>query len=47
MLAWHHRINGREFEQTWGDAEQQGSLVYCSLLLLLGRFGRVRLCATL
>ena len=23
-------LNGNEFEQTWGDSEGQGSLVYCS-----------------
>ena len=28
--AWHHRLNGHEFEQTQGDSEGQGSLVYCS-----------------
>ena len=27
---WHHRLNGHEFEQTSGDGEGQGSLVYCS-----------------
>ena len=26
MLGWHHRLNGREFEQTLGDGEGQGSL---------------------
>ena len=26
----HHRLNGREFEQTLGDGEGQGSLVCCS-----------------
>ena len=30
MLGWHHRFNGREFEQTLGDGEGQGSLVCCS-----------------
>ena len=28
MVAWHHRLNGHEFEQTLGDTEGQGSLVY-------------------
>ena len=27
MLGWHHRLNGREFEQTLRDGEGQGSLV--------------------
>ena len=27
MVGWHHRLNGREFEQTLGDGEGQGSLV--------------------
>ena len=26
----HHQFNGREFEQTPGDSEGQGSLVSCS-----------------
>ena len=26
MVGWHHRLNGREFEQTAGDNEGQGSL---------------------
>ena len=21
MVEWHHQLNGREFEQTWGDRE--------------------------
>ena len=46
LVAWHHWINGHEFEQTWGDTEQQESLVYCSLLLLLSRFSCVQLCVT-
>ena len=29
MVGWH-RLNGREFEQTPGDSEGQGSLAYCS-----------------
>ena len=30
MFGWHHKLNGREFEQTPGDSERQGSLVCCS-----------------
>ena len=30
MTGWHHRLNEREFEQTLGDGEGQGSLVCCS-----------------
>ena len=30
MVGWHHHVNGREFEQTPGDGEGQGSLVCCS-----------------
>ena len=26
MVGWHHRLNGREFEQASGDSEGQGSL---------------------
>ena len=26
MVAWHHRLNGHEFEQTAGDGDGQGSL---------------------
>ena len=29
MVGWHHRLNGREFEQAPGDSEGQGSLA-CS-----------------
>ena len=25
MIGWHHPLNGREFEQTPGDGELQGS----------------------
>ena len=32
MVGWHHRLNGREFEQTPGDGEGQGSLECCSPL---------------
>ena len=30
MVAWHHRLDGHEFEQTPGDGEGQGSLACCS-----------------
>ena len=30
MVGWHYRLNGDEFQQTLGDSEGQGSLVYCS-----------------
>ena len=30
MVGWHHRLNGREFEQTPEGGEGQQSLVYCS-----------------
>ena len=30
MVGWHHRLNEREFEQTLGDGEGQGSLGYFS-----------------
>ena len=30
MVGWCHRLYGREFEQTSGDHEGQGSLVCCS-----------------
>ena len=30
MVRWHHRFNEREFEQTPGDGEGQGSLAGCS-----------------
>ena len=30
MFRWHHWLNGREFQQTPGDSEGQGSLVCCS-----------------
>ena len=29
MVGWHHRLNGREFEQTLIDSIGQGSLVCC------------------
>ena len=30
MVGWHHWLNGHEFEQTLGDSEGLGSLVWCS-----------------
>ena len=30
LAGWHHQLNGREFEQTSGDSEGQGSLACCS-----------------
>ena len=30
MVGWHHQTHGREFEQSLGDSEEQGSLVCCS-----------------
>ena len=30
MVAWHHQLNGHEFEQTPGDNEGQGTLASCS-----------------
>ena len=30
MVGWHHRLEGREFEQTWEDSEGQGRLACCS-----------------
>ena len=30
MVGWHHRLDGREFEQTTRDGEGQGSLACCS-----------------
>ena len=30
MLGWHHRLDGREFEQVVGVSDGQGSLVCCS-----------------
>ena len=28
IVEWHHRLNEYEFEQTLGDSEGQGSLVF-------------------
>ena len=30
MVKWHHQLHEREFEQTLGDSEGQGSLMGCS-----------------
>ena len=30
MVGWHHRCNGREFEQTPGDSKGQESMECCS-----------------
>ena len=30
IVGWHHQLDGREFEQTLGDGEKQGSLMCCS-----------------
>ena len=30
MAGWHHRLNGRELEETLGVADGQGGLVCCS-----------------
>ena len=30
MVGWHHQLDGREFEQTPGVGDGQGSLVWCS-----------------
>ena len=30
MVGWYHQLSGREFEQTPGNSEGQGSLVCCS-----------------
>ena len=30
MIGLHHRLNGREFEQTSVESEGQGSLVCCN-----------------
>ena len=29
IVGWHPLLNGREFEQTLGDCEGQGSLTCC------------------
>ena len=30
MVAWHHRLNGHEFEETPGVGDRQGGLACCS-----------------
>ena len=30
MGGWHHRLDGRDFEQAPGDGDGQGSLACCS-----------------
>ena len=30
VAQWHHQLKEHDFEQTLGDGEGQGSLVYCS-----------------
>ena len=30
MVGWHHQLNGHESEQTLGNSEGWGSLLYCS-----------------
>ena len=30
IVGWHHRVNGREFEQALGVGDGQGSLARCS-----------------
>ena len=30
IVRWHHRLNGREFEQAMGVGNGQGSLACCS-----------------
>ena len=29
MAGWHHRLDGREFESTPGDGDEQGGLSCC------------------
>ena len=29
MVGWHHRLNGREFEEAPGVGDGQGSLMSC------------------
>ena len=30
MVGWYHEFDGREFEQSLGDGDGQGSLTCCS-----------------
>ena len=32
IVGWHHRLDGREFEQALGVGDGQGSIVCCSPL---------------
>ena len=32
IVGWCHQLNGREFDQTQGDSEGQGTLACCSPL---------------
>ena len=34
LVGWHHRHNGYEFEQTPGDGEGQGNLIFFSPWIL-------------
>ena len=40
MLGWHHKLNGREFKQTLGDSEGQGSPECC------GPWGQIEMDST-
>ena len=31
MVGWHPQLTGHEFEQTLGDGEGQGGLVFCDM----------------
>ena len=33
IVGWHHRLDGREFEQALGVGDGQGSLTCCSPLV--------------
>ena len=35
MVGWHHWLNGHTFEQTQGDSERQGNLVWTHTEMLL------------
>ena len=37
MVGWHHRLDGREFEQAPGVGDGQGSLAVLQSLGLLSR----------
>ena len=34
-VRWHHQLNGHEFEKTVGDSGGKGSLVCCSLYIIV------------